>query len=100
MRRVYLRGHDNIRKRLLVHAGGLNLGLLMRNLFGVGTPRGLQGCAAALFTTLWWLLWHPVRAYSLICGRHESQTPLVDLHKAPHVRGITVTVERAFATGC
>jgi transposase len=100
MRRVYLRGHDNIRKRLLVHAGGLNLGLLMRTLFGAGTPRGLQGCAAALFTTLWWLLWHPVTAYSLICGRHESQTTLVDLHKAPHVRGITVTVERAFATGC
>ena len=100
MRRVHLRGHDNIRKRLLVHAGGLNLGLLMRSLFGVGTPRGLQGRAAALFTTLWWLLWHPVTACSLICGRNESQTILIDLHKAPHVRGITVTVERAFATGC
>src|SRR5437763_9293253 len=34
MRRVHLRGHDNIRKRLLVHAGALNLGLLMRTLFG------------------------------------------------------------------
>jgi transposase len=100
MRRVHLRGHDNIRKRLLVHAGGLNLGLLMRTLFGVGTPRGLQGRAAALFTTLWWLLWHPVMACSLICGRNESQTTLIDLHKAPHVRGITGTVERAFATGC
>ncbi|PYR42206.1 MAG: hypothetical protein DMF93_06365 [Acidobacteria bacterium] len=33
MRRVHLRGHDNIRKRLLVHAGALNLGLLMRTLF-------------------------------------------------------------------
>jgi len=100
MRRVHLRGHDNIRKRLLVHAGGLNLGLLMRTLFGVGTPRGLQGRAAALFATLWWLLWHPVMACSLICGRNESQTTLIDLHKAPHVRGITGTVERAFATGC
>jgi hypothetical protein len=45
MRRVHLRGHDNIRKRLLVHAGGLNLGLLMRTLFGVGTPRGPRGRA-------------------------------------------------------
>jgi transposase len=43
MRRVHLRGHDNILKRLLIHAGGLNLGLLMRTLCGVGTPRGLQG---------------------------------------------------------
>jgi hypothetical protein len=27
---------------LLIHAGGFNLGLLMRALLGVGTPRGLQ----------------------------------------------------------
>src|SRR5688572_21091775 len=67
----------------------------MRTLFGVGTPRGLQGRAAALFATLWWLLWHPVMACSLIGGRNESQTTLIDLHKAPHVRGITGTVERA-----
>ena len=43
MRRPHLRGHTNIRKRLLVHAGAFNLGLLMRQLIGVGTPRGLQG---------------------------------------------------------
>jgi len=66
MRRVHLRGHDNIRKRLLVHAGALNLGLLMRTLFGVGTPRGLQGRAAALFAALWSLLWHPATAFTLI----------------------------------
>jgi transposase len=41
MRRVYLRGHMNIRKRLLIHTAGFNLGLLMRQLIGVGTPRGL-----------------------------------------------------------
>jgi transposase len=43
MRRVHLRGHLNIRKRLLIHTAGFNLGLLMRQLIGVGTPRGLQG---------------------------------------------------------
>src|SRR5712664_1157648 len=42
MRRTHLRGHTNILKRLLIHAGGFNLGLLMRAFFGVGTPRGLQ----------------------------------------------------------
>ncbi len=42
MRRVHLRGHGNIVKRLLIHACSLNLGLLMRKLYGVGTPRGLQ----------------------------------------------------------
>jgi transposase len=43
MRRIHLRGHENILKRLLVHAGAFNLGLLMRKVFGRGTPRGLQG---------------------------------------------------------
>jgi len=43
MRRVHLRGRENILKRLVVHSGAANLGLLMRKLFGKGTPRGLQG---------------------------------------------------------
>jgi transposase len=43
LRRTHLRGHQNILKRLLVHAGAFNLGLLMRKAFGWGTPRGLQG---------------------------------------------------------
>ena len=45
----HLRGHPNIRKRLLVHTGAFNLGLLMRTLIGVGTPRGLQGRMAAIW---------------------------------------------------
>ena len=52
MRRVNLRGHPNILKRLLVHVAGCNLGLLLRHLVGVGTPRSLQGRAAALFRAL------------------------------------------------
>jgi len=43
MRRVHLRGRENILKRLVVHAGAANLGLLLRKLFGTGTPRALQG---------------------------------------------------------
>ena len=52
MRRVHLRGHPNILKRLLVHVCGFNLGLLMQQLTGVGTPRSLQGRAAALLGAL------------------------------------------------
>lgn len=55
MRRVHLRGRDNILKRLLVHVGAFNLSLAMRKLTGAGTPRGLadalkapQGLEAAL----------------------------------------------------
>jgi transposase len=57
LRRVHLRGHPNILKRLIVHAGAFNLGLLMRRAFGRGTPRGLQGrrrsCFALWLTASW-----------------------------------------------
>ena len=52
MRRTHLRGHTNILKRLLIHAGGFNLGLVMRQLIGVGTPRGLQGRLATMIAML------------------------------------------------
>jgi DDE family transposase len=72
MRRVHLRGHTNIRKRLLIHAGGFNLGLLMRQLIGVGTPRGLQGRLAAVLPALLTLIqtcWEAIR-------RHRSAARL------------------------
>jgi transposase len=43
MRRLFLRGRQNILKRLLIHVCGFNLGLLMRKLVGNGTPRGMKG---------------------------------------------------------
>ena len=68
MRRTHLRGHANILKRLLVQTGAFNLGLLMRTLIGVGTPRGLQGRLAAILTlvsALWTRVvdrWRPFEA--------------------------------------
>ena len=56
MRRTHLRGHTNILKRLLIHAAGFNLGLVMRQLTGIGTPRGLQGRVAAVIATVLALL--------------------------------------------
>jgi transposase len=46
MRRVHLRGRQNILKRVLIHIGGFNLSLVMRQLLGKGTPRGCQGFSA------------------------------------------------------
>lgn len=50
MRRIWLREHTNILKRVLIHVCGCNLGLLLRTSLGVGTPRMLaeQANAAAL----------------------------------------------------
>ena len=56
LRRTHLRGHQNILKRLIVHAGAFNLGLLMRQAIGRGTPRGLQGRRRG-FLALWLALW-------------------------------------------
>jgi len=52
MRRTHLRGHRKILKRLLIHVCGFNLGLVMRTVFGVGKPRGLQDMAAAALSAL------------------------------------------------
>jgi transposase len=67
MRRTHLRGHPNILKRLLIHAGGFNLGLVMRHLIGVGTPRGLQGRLAATIAAL-------VALWSLVCVGNHVET--------------------------
>ena len=63
MRRVHLKGRDNILKRLLVHAGGFNLALVMRKLVGIGKPRRLQGACACIFACLGLLLLY---AWSLL----------------------------------
>jgi len=52
MRRTHLRRHDNILKRLLIQVAGFNLGLLMRKLIGVGSPRSLQGRLRAFLLLL------------------------------------------------
>ena len=74
LRRTHLRGHQNILKRLLVHASAFNLGILMRQAFGRGTPRGLQGRrfdAGALEiarATLVDRVWTPVMRLWIILG--------------------------------
>ena len=74
MRRTHLRGHTNILKRLLIHAGGFNLGLVMRQLIGVGTPRGLQGRLAAVIAALV-ALWSLVNAHWAFVGALPSDPP-------------------------
>ena len=65
-RRVRLRGRDNVRKRYLAHIAALNLGLVMRSLFGHGTPR--QAADAALVVFLAWL-WRALHASGTIFRR-------------------------------
>jgi transposase len=54
-RRVFVRGKKNVAKRLQIHVAAANLGIVLRKVLGIGTPRGLQGRLAgllALFSAL------------------------------------------------
>jgi transposase len=42
MRRLYLRGRENVLKRQLIHVGAFNLSLIFRQKLGAGTPRELR----------------------------------------------------------
>jgi transposase len=74
MRRTHLRGHTNILKRLLIHAGGFNLGLVMRQLIGLGTPRGLQDRLAAVLAALFVLTTTTRRHFAAISASHRLIT--------------------------
>lgn len=48
MRRLWVRGLDEVRKKLLLQAAACNLALLLRTKHGAGTPRGLAEAERAL----------------------------------------------------
>src|SRR3954452_1699179 len=47
MRRLHLRGRDNVAKRVLIHAAAFNVALLMRVAYGLRKPRSQSARAAA-----------------------------------------------------
>ena len=100
MRRVHLRHHPNILKRLLVHVAAFNLGLVMRKMLGRGTPRGLQGYHSALFLTLLRLLcaaWASARARKHHAYPFEALAPLPQLPENGLLTGQKTSLS---ATGC
>ena len=54
MRRVYLRGHENVLKRQLIHVGAFNLSLIFRQRLGAGTPRGLRNLQQEVVAVILW----------------------------------------------
>jgi len=76
MRRLHLRGRENILKRLLIHVAGFNLSLVLRLMIGKGTPRGLQDLALAYFLALMALIkcfWQVLEARSASKIRWNAQ---------------------------
>ena len=52
MRRATLRGRQNLNKRFKLAAAFYNLSQLMRNLFGIGTPKQCQAMGAGRMGTV------------------------------------------------
>jgi transposase len=96
MRRTHLRGHSNILKRLLIHAGAFNLGRLLRHLVGFGTPRSLQGRPGRILRALLTLYrtLRPLLIASLpLQHRRELNAPQLP-------RLLAAIPKKSFATGC
>ncbi len=66
-RRTWLRGLEKVKKRYVIQAAARNLGVILRKLFGMGTPRGLQKGLDPAFGQLLAAL----RAMIAIQRRHE-----------------------------
>jgi len=83
MRRVHLRGRENIAKRYLIHTAAFNLGLIMRKLTGFGTPRGwadARRAAARGLRALWnglgarlrrWAIILAAKCWSMLAAHHR-----------------------------
>lgn len=100
LRRLHLRGHSNILKRVLIHEAGFNLGLVMRQRFGQGTPRGLQGRLRSLFC----LLLARFRAHRLAFLTSPLQdwmaAPALDRWLLPRSAALLCGRNLTFTTGC
>jgi hypothetical protein len=54
--RMTIRGLENVTKRYLIHAAAYNLGLVMRAIFGQGTPKGMADALGRLIIRFFWPL--------------------------------------------
>jgi len=57
MRRLHLRGRENIAKRALIHGAAFNLGLMLRAFYGLPKPRSCPAAVCALILALVRPIW-------------------------------------------
>jgi transposase len=95
-RRAWLRGVANVSKSHLMRAAACNLGIIMLALFGVGTPRTLQGGLGIVLAALLWLAWsrYALRNARSASGAFSGIWPLPIPPPANLRRRV------AFSTGC
>ena len=76
MRRVHLSHHDNILERMLIHVGAFDLSLIMREVLGHGTPRGLAIRLGRIPHRLLRFALHPFNPLAPLAGSAHHSAPL------------------------
>ena len=103
LRRTHLRGHQNLLKRLLIHAAGFNMSLLMRHAFGIGKPKALQSASAAALSALLRFLFFYTRPRP---NQTVPYRPLLAFMqprlRLTHLKCLTspIACKPSFSTGC
>jgi transposase len=100
LRRLHLRGHANILKRVLIHEAGFNLGLVMRKRFGQGTPRGLQGRLRSLSSLLFARFRAHCRAFLTWTLREGTAIIASNRWARPYTSMVLRCRKLTFTTGC
>lgn len=80
-RRTWLRGQEKVQKRYLLAAVAHNIGVLMRKLFQMGTPRGLQKYVDDLFGS--------ARAVYLVCLATRQRLITITASPTQKLRSLT-----------
>jgi hypothetical protein len=93
MRRTWLRGRGDIQTRYLIHVAGYNLGLIMRLLTGVGTPREFRARVSASLAVIITPNGCPMLLLIVVTG---DQTAAIAVSFEPDPLGRTTTS----STGC
>jgi transposase len=98
-RRSWLRGLLKVGKRYLMQVAGHNLGIIMRWVFGKGTPRSLQGLRGAIFTWIlgWMRPWARLVPSGSVTLGWEVCRRLPDRISIPT---LDVADKLTFSTGC
>jgi IS5 family transposase len=77
-RRTWLRGLAKVSKRYLIQVAARNLGVILRKLFGLGTPRGLQGAARLVWSLYLAIRTHGGRWQQLVARRVHAVAVLLE----------------------
>ena len=100
MRRLHLRGRENVLKRQLIHVGAFNLSLILRRSLGAGTPRELHNRHVELIFAILWL--NTALEMATTRFRRVWAAPLRNNGRAPYPLALRCRhrISGGSATGC